>query len=302
MSGETAKSNTRAYPACSNSESNTFYGKLPSKMLPGYHAEINACRKCKTLFTWPVNSREELDGFYGELFTSKVGKVLSESSETRRQMAISLYAGVEKLLTRGGDTLDVGSGFGDWLQLLHEKNLYDGIEPSKEMAEMTRARCPWARIFDAAAEDIGEIFSDKKFNLITMIAVIEHLRDPGLVIRNISLRLKPGGKTVLVYPRIDSYPARLLGKKWHLFSPVAHLTLFSKRGLIHNLHSTGLQVISSRFLRQYYSLKYILSLAGFFFPGIGPFAGAVRNVNVLNKMHLRIYTGIDILIAQKGPK
>ncbi len=305
MNGEISKTSICACPACSNPESNKFYGTLPSKVLPGYHAGIYECRKCKTVFTWPVNSREELDRFYGELFTSEVGRVLSDSSETRKQVAISLYAGVEKLLSPGEDMLDIGSGFGDWLQLLHEKNLYEsyyGIEPSREMAETTRARCPWACIFDAAAENLGEIFGGKEFDLITMIAVIEHLRDPGTVIRNISLSLKPGGKTVIVYPRIDSYPSRLLGKKWHLFSPVAHLTLFSKRGLTRCLHSTGLQVTSSRFLRHYYSLKYILSLAGFFFPVIGSIAGTVKNVDVFSKMHIRIYTGIDILVAQKEPK
>ncbi len=90
-----------------------IYGILPSKVLPGYRAGIYVCRKCKTTFTWPVNSREELDRFYGELFTSEVGRVVSDSSETWKQMAISLYAGVEKLLSPKGDMLDIGSGFGD---------------------------------------------------------------------------------------------------------------------------------------------------------------------------------------------
>lgn len=91
-------------------------------------------------------------------------------------------------------------------------------------------------------------------------------------------------------------------RKWHLFSPVAHLTLFSRRGLTHILHSAGLQVISSRFLRQYYSLKYILSPAGFFFPVLGSITGTIKDVNVLGKIHLRIYTGIDMLVVQKEPK
>jgi len=90
-----------------------------------------------------------------------------------------------------------------------------------------------------------------------------------------------------------------MGKHWHLFSPVAHLTLYSRKGLIEGAARSGLRVVASRRLKQYYDLSYVLSLIKYFFP---LFAGAGRlgGSNTLKRIGFKVYTGIDFIVAEKA--
>lgn len=263
---------------------------------------MNICRNCNTLFTWPLYSVDELNRYYDETIDGKEEKILDENFEAKRNMARTLFNCVAKFLPRGSDTLDIGTGLGEWLQLLHNKNLYGnyyGIDNSARMVKKALERCPWAHIYTSSAESMREILGPKKFDLITIISVIEHLRDPQKVVKYISDSLKIGGRTIIVYPRIDSYPSRLLREKWHLFSPVAHLTLYSKEGLSNSLNSNGLYIVNNMHLKQYYDLPYVLSYAHYFYPILSSLFTWLKKLDVVNKIKFRLYTGIDIMIAQK---
>jgi SAM-dependent methyltransferase len=265
---------------------------------------MHCCKTCGTIFTWPVNSPAVLEEFYAVAFEGGVGHLLRESSEAKIKMAEVLFSEVEQWLPHGGSTLDLGAGLGEWLELLHQAARFDtyyGSEYSESMVQDLKMRCSWAEIVLSSGEDMGLVLKDKKFKLITLIAVIEHLYNPQAVLKYVSENLESGGRIIIVYPRVDSLISRLMGRHWHLFSPVAHLTLYSKKGLIAGLARVGLRLVASRRFRHYYDLPYVFSFMMYFFPWTNAMMTQLGKIKWLKRVGFRLYTGIDIIVAESGP-
>ena len=55
------------------------------------------------------------------------------------------------------------------------------------------------RLGDEVVDSLG--FPDNYFDYVTMLAVIEHISDPGALLRDIHRVLKPGGRLVLTTPK-----------------------------------------------------------------------------------------------------
>lgn len=287
-------------PACTTTDARPL-GRLPAKLDPSFHAYVHRCRACGSAFTWPVNSPAELEEFYTAAFEGGVGEILRESGEAKLKMAQVLLAEMEPWLPTGGRVLDIGAGLGEWLELLHKGNRFDayyGLEFSESMVQDLEKRCPWAEISLSSAEEVGSLLGPEPFALITLIAVIEHLHDPQMVLQYISKHLAVGGRTIIVYPRVDSSISRIMGTHWHLFSPVAHLTLYSKKGLTAAMARAGLRVVESRRLRHYYDLPYVFSFMKYFFPWAGRFVSRLATVKSLKGIGFRLYTGIDVVVAE----
>lgn len=288
-------------PGCSSLRS-TFMGEYRSKLIPEYKAALHKCDKCKTWFTWPLNPECEIKKFYSEIFYDGVGKAIAEHRTAKEFMADGLWGQICKYIPCKGNVLDIGCGMGEWIQLLHDRCSFDdyfGVEYSEAMVEMCKNRCPWAHVYLSSAEDIKEALGDRKFNLISIIAVIEHLRNPRKVLEYISNHLEVGGRVIIVYPRIDSYPSKLMGKRWHLFSPVAHLTLFSRRGLTTLMKNLGLGILNVQPMQQYWSLQYVLSIAAYFFPSFRYFFSRLNDLRVVRNFKFSLYVGVDIIIAER---
>ena len=285
--------------ACGKADAEPL-GQLPSKLAPAFSANLHRCRACGSIFTSPVNSTDELDRFYSAIFEGGVGKILKESSDAKLKMAQVLLREVSPLLPTHGSALDIGAGLGEWLDLLHSAGLYDayyGHEYSPAMVRELQSKCPWAQLTSSPAEEIGTVLPDQKFKLISLVAVIEHLFDPQRVLQYIARALEADGKAVIVYPRADSYVSRLMGKHWHLFSPVAHLTLYSERGLFQALSRAGLRPLCSRHLRHYYDLPYVFSFMKYFFPWTVPVVSRLERLGWTQKIGFRAYTGIDVVVC-----
>jgi SAM-dependent methyltransferase len=86
-------------------------------------------------------------------------------------------------LARGGRHLDIGCGDGYFLQ-----------------RSPAAVRHGMDRLTGQAVED-GIPFADGAFDVVTMLAVIEHLDDPAPVIEDIDRVLAPGGRLVLTTPK-----------------------------------------------------------------------------------------------------
>lgn len=100
-----------------------------------------------------------------------------------------------------------------------------GFEPSRDHAHVARdvLKLPViADYFTAAA------LQGRKFDLIMLSHVIEHIYEPKPFLAELIGALKPGGKLIVITPNANSYIARASGGRWPMLKPVDHVTLLSK--------------------------------------------------------------------------
>ncbi|HEU0166883.1 MAG TPA: class I SAM-dependent methyltransferase [Chloroflexota bacterium] len=101
--------------------------------------------------------------------------------------------------TRGASLLDVGCGTGRTLEEVSKLDVYSlaGVDFSQRCVEIAQERMPSADIHQASIMD-GPL--DRKFDVVLMSEVVEHLPDPVAGLRNVVASLQPGGKFVLTFP------------------------------------------------------------------------------------------------------
>lgn len=114
--------------------------------------------------------------------------------------------------------LDVGCGTGAWLAAQHHHAgdrpaTWSGADPSPAMLERARAKCPWADLRPAGAEDLP--FPDAAFAFVYTSFACHHLEDKERGFAQMRRVLAPGGSLRLV----DLDPWRMPGSWLYRFFP-----------------------------------------------------------------------------------
>ena len=113
---------------------------------------------------------------------------------------------------------------------------------------------------------LGNILNDKnrpeywsnKYDFISLIDVIEHVKNPVQIIEKIYKLLKPGGSAIIVTPRKDSFFKKLLGFKWWHYR-LAHVGYFSKSNLIDICERNNLKYVDNFSPSWYFPLNYVIN-------------------------------------------
>lgn len=188
--------------------------------------ELYECFKCGVRFL-ARNAVSEYSTRGEEYFG-----LLSESNRLKEYQYVAA-----KIRSRIGEgsILDVGCGTGIFLDTLEPAWKKVGVEPSSYAAEQARDR----NIEVLQGEFISVNFPRRRFDVITMIDVIEHLELPKENLEKAFSMLKPGGIVVIETGDIGSLTARLAGSRWTYFNPPEHICFFSKKALIALLKQIG---------------------------------------------------------------
>jgi len=129
-----------------------------------------------------------------------------------------------------GRVLDVGAGFGFWMEALRDGGYEpEGMELSAEAAEQARARTAAAVAVGSADDPFP--FEDARFAAVTMLDVIEHLERWPQALAETRRVLVPGGKLFVITLNAHSAARPLLGRRWSFWLDPTHVHLFSARGL-----------------------------------------------------------------------
>lgn len=117
-----------------------------------------------------------------------------------------------------GDSLDICSlgigyetvsrGIGE--QLGHRINSYTAVEGSRLLIERYQKDADFTYDFDLVHAYFEHFETDKRFDVIEMGFVLEHVDDPGLVVQRFAKLLKPGGIVCAAVPNALSMH-RVLG-------------------------------------------------------------------------------------------
>ena len=106
-----------------------------------------------------------------------------------------------------GRALDVGCSGGFFLSVLRETGIRQvhGIDPAADAAEVARSLFK-VDVTQARAETYAEF---GEFDLVCLMAVLEHLREPRRLLESVVRRLKPGARVLVAFARRCIRPPRI---------------------------------------------------------------------------------------------
>lgn len=138
--------------------------------------------------------------------------------------------------------LDVGCSSGAFLHTACRLGYRaEGVEPSADAAQTARAA--GLSVFTGYLEQAR--FADATFDAITLIEIVEHLRDALGLMRECARILKPGGVVLVTTPNAHSWTARAMGARWAGFSLNAmggHISFFNPHSIAKLAARSGLAV------------------------------------------------------------
>jgi 2-polyprenyl-3-methyl-5-hydroxy-6-metoxy-1,4-benzoquinol methylase len=139
----------------------------------------------------------------------------------------------------GGAVLDLGCGNGRFLTVMRMLGWsVHGIEPDERSAEIAE-RSSGARIHTELDE---QLYPADSFDLITMNHVLEHIDDPGAVLRRCFRLCRPGGLMGIVVPNWRSLGHRLFECSWYALEPPRHVVMYQPWTLARTLERAGFVV------------------------------------------------------------
>ena len=263
-------------PVCGGATRTVLHDQLVDnsfRVAPGRWT-LHRCLQCSSAYLDPRPDRASIGAAYGQYYTHTVSERSAGKANPRglRRLKLSLSNGYARwrygsgrmpssrwgiwlapLLGRqqqrmdaefrhlpkplpGQKLLDVGCGNGDFLASARDAG-WDivGIDPDPKAVA---AACD--RGLDASVGSIESLDgASQRFDAITLSHVIEHVHDPGALIRSIHRLLKPGGTLYVDTPNIQSRGAAEWGRNWRGLEAPRHLVLFSLDGLVGLLQANG---------------------------------------------------------------
>jgi 2-polyprenyl-3-methyl-5-hydroxy-6-metoxy-1,4-benzoquinol methylase len=164
------------------------------------------------------------------------------------------YAEIEPHLpVRRGAALDIGCAAGYFLDVLREKGWEaEGIELDPDMLEQVRAR--GYRVSDKPLEQFD---GGKKYALITLFDVLEHLPKLRSDTKKLAELLRDDGTIALVTPDFGSLQRKLFGKRWFQLKPTEHIHYFTRDTLAKLADTSGLELVHTARSGQYADLSFL---------------------------------------------
>jgi SAM-dependent methyltransferase len=205
------------------------------------------CPRCGLLYANPQYTNPELDRLYAELYYDEHKNFATDFRERDYEATRVLYeAGVDDLLSRyprlrerPTRVFDFGCGVGFFLVACKKRGLVArGCDFSPEAARYGRERLG----LDVAHDDGGLLATlpDASFELVTAWQVLEHLRRPREVLRQLVRVLAPGGVLAVAVPHVGALRYRLEGVRWFNMQNLTHLAFFNRDNLSALLRDEGL--------------------------------------------------------------
>ncbi len=209
----------------------------------GYTAQIDRCESCG--FKQCTDLREVLP-FYKDL----VDPAYDEGRKPRALQARKTLEEVIKWKPKG-KFLDIGAASGILVEEAGKMKFEaEGIEPSDFLHNLAIQR--GLKVHKGTFPNSK---TEGPYDVISVIDVIEHVPDPVGMLRDVKAAMKDDGIGVISTPDVESFVARILGKRWWHFR-VAHIGYFSKKTFKRAFDEAGLELLSMSSPPWYFPIDY----------------------------------------------
>jgi len=124
-----------------------------------------------------------------------------------------------------GTLLDIGAGTGDFLNSAKKYGWeINGVEPNEGARKLAHQK-------GVDLKSSIDVVKGKKYDVITLWHVLEHLPNLEDTINKIEELLKPGGTLIIAVPNFKSYDAKYYKSFWAAFDVPRHLWHFSRKSM-----------------------------------------------------------------------
>jgi len=205
------------------------------------------CRSCGLVFANPRLVEEEILKRYNlsYFFDEYLPGFGADREAYNLGILRNRYSFYLEILDRcsppGRRLLDVGSGAGFFLKVAQEKGWEgEGVEISEGASAYAR-EIVGVKVHHRNIEEMN--FPEEVFDAVTLLDMIEHLRDPLRSVTGMKQILRKGGFLLINTPDLDSLSRYFLGDAWAVLSPAEHLFNFNQKSLRFLLERAGLSVL-----------------------------------------------------------
>ncbi len=139
-------------------------------------------------------------------------------------------------LREPGRLLDVGAAYGLFLKTARARG-WNGV--GVELASDCAREAERLSGVPVVAGDFLTVDLSGGFDVVCMLDVLEHMRDPMACLRRAASLLNRDGMLVIETGDLASPWARLLGKHWYFIDPPQHLFYFTRDALVRALQTAG---------------------------------------------------------------
>lgn len=266
----------------------------------GFRAGGVSLRRCAGCgFEWQREppGEAELASLYADDYLDRWGIDSPERLESVRAAKRATYRAFLERVRRhkaSGRLLDVGCalGFGVAAALAAGFDAY-GLDRNR--SAVARAREELGERVHAGPLD-ASAFPGMRFDVVTLIDVLEHAPAPERLLAAVADRLAPGGVVAAVLPDTGSRVRRILGRHWPHYTR-EHLHYFSAPTLRRFLEERGFEVRAfERGVRKTFTAHYLAAYARALGHRLLPALGA------LGDLTLRIPTGEMLVVAARAER
>jgi len=233
----------RTCPVCSN-PATAYVGELSNtKIAPLERTEYNLvqCQECDIVYLSPLPTTRDLDILYVDELQFDY-----HDNEHARLIVDFMANRLRAVLARMKATdvnavLEIGAGPA-WMARAAKQVSPQARTVAQDITKEVADKCPWVDHYIVASADDQRLDSLGPYDVISLTHVIEHLPDPGAMLR----RLRPLTRG-MIFMTAPHRPVRWDGTidSWRKYSynhVPAHLQYFSDRGMRRMAEAAGFKI------------------------------------------------------------
>lgn len=221
----------RPCPVCGGSEAVALLRKE--------RLQLTRCSACGMVHANPLPEEASAEYYdrLGKPYYVSSDKLAGDYAPTRFNRELALV----RRFHPAGEVLDVGCSTGGFLHQLERRfpGVYRGTGIEVSRPAVDHARAQGIRVLDASL--LTHDFGERRFDVITFWAVLEHLANPGDFLRRSRGLLRPEGTLLVLVPNYRALAVRLLGSRYRYILP-QHVNYFSRGSLRDLLIRSGFRV------------------------------------------------------------
>lgn len=224
-------------------ESCPICGSVVARVLraPDGQMRLRRCRRCGAVYWEDVWDAEQVRRHYDDYYEVSDEVTRDPLTEQRYHSLLDRF---ERERGRGR-LLDLGCGAGQLITVAALRGWeVTGLEVSASaLACLNQLRAPdRSKVSIIQGDVLAARLSSRRFDIVTMIEVLEHLTAPLATLREVHRLLDNGGLLYLTTPNYNSLSRYLLGSRWRVIAG-EHRCLLNPRAIRRCLAEIGFRCL-----------------------------------------------------------